>query len=332
MLWLFLIFAVLVGAALLISLYTFRICFYTPADRLEDPYEQMQGEQYAALSDSILRCTKIMDDAPSEWVKIKSHDGLSLSGRYYHTRDGAPVQIMFHGYRSMALRDSAGGYILAKKMGFNVLAVDQRAHGRSKGRVITFGIQERKDCLSWVEYAVERFGEDTPIVLSGLSMGAATVLMASSLDLPNNVSAIIADCPYSTPGEIIRKVSTDLHYPQGLAYPFIRLGAKIYGGFDLEEHSAVEAVKTSKVPLLLIHGEEDRFVPCDMSREIFKNCHSPAQLHTFPDAGHGLSYMVDPIRYEAVTVGFLWSIPALRHHIQENQYAMNILHGENKIG
>lgn len=331
MLLFFLIFAASVGAALLISLYTFRICFYSPADRLEDPYTQMQGEQYADLSDSILRCTKIMDNTPSDWVQIRSHDGLTLSGRYYHTKDGAPVQIMFHGYRSMALRDSAGGYILAKKMGFNVLAVDQRAHGRSKGRVITFGILERKDCLSWAEYAVKRFGKQTPIVLSGLSMGAATVLMASSLDLPDNVSAIIADCPYSTPGEIIRKVSTDLRYPQRLTYPFIRLGAKIYGGFDLEDHTAVEAVKTAKVPILLIHGEADHFVPCDMSREIFKNCHSPAQLHTFPDAGHGLSYMVDPIRYEAVTVGFLWSIPALHPHLENNQYATNIIQSKDKI-
>ena len=329
MLWLFLLFAAAVGVVLLISLYTFRVCFFAPADRLEDPYEQMQGQQYADLSDSILRCTKIMDDAPCEWVRIRSHDGLSLSGRYYHTREDAPIQIMFHGYRSMALRDSAGGYILAKKMGFNVLAVDQRAHGCSKGRVISFGIQERKDCLSWVQYAAKRFGEKTPIVLSGLSMGAATVLMASSLNLPSSVTAIIADCPYSSPAGIIRKVSADRHYPQKLVYPFIRLGAKIYGGFDLEETSAVEAVKNAKVPILLIHGEADHFVPCHMSREIYSACHCPAQLHTFPDAGHGLSYMVDPIRYEAITVNFLWSIPALRPYLQECDYAMAILKEKN---
>lgn len=331
MLWFFLIFAVIVGLVLLISLYTFHICFYSPADRTEDPYSPMHGHQYDALSDSILRCTKIMDEDSCEWIRLRGFDGMTLYGRYYHTSDDAPVQIMFHGYRSMAMRDCAGGYILAKKMGFNVLAVDQRAHGRSNGRVISFGILERRDCLSWVEYAAQRFGEQTPIVLSGLSMGAATVLMAADLNLPSNVSAIMADCPYSSPSDIIRKVSADRHYPPTLAYPFIRLGAKIYGGFDLEEISAVDAVKNAKVPILLIHGEEDYFVPCHMSREIHAACHSPAQLHTFPEAGHGLSYMIDPIRYEAVTIRFLWSIQVLRPYLQKSPYAKKILQEEKYI-
>jgi fermentation-respiration switch protein FrsA (DUF1100 family) len=297
MLWLFLIFAVLVGIALLISLYTFRICFYAPADRVEDPYTQMQGEQYAAMSDSILRCTKIMDDAPSEWVQIRSHDGLSLSGRYYHTKDGAPVQIMFHGYRSMALRDSAGGYILAKKMGFNVLAVDQRAHGRSKGRVITFGIQERKDCLSWVQYAAKRFGKQTPIVLSGLSMGAATVLMAAGRELPDNVIGVLADCGYTSPKEIICEVIRQMKLPPKLSYPFVRLAARLFAGFDLEADSPLEAAARCKVPVILYHGEDDVFVPCHMSRRNYEACNARKAFITVPGAGHGLAYAVQPERY-----------------------------------
>ena len=193
--------------------------------------------------------------------------------RYYHVRDGAPLQIQFHGYRGAALRDFCGGNKLARESGQNTLVVDQRAHGKSGGNTITFGIRERLDCLSWVKYANQRFSSGTPIFLSGVSMGATTVLMASELKLPANVMGIIADCPYSSPEVIIRKVCReDMHLPPALTMPLIRLGARLFGHFVLNESSAVQAVGNKNIPILLLHGEDDRFVPCDMSREIFDAC------------------------------------------------------------
>jgi len=321
--------AVLIGLILAVSFYTFYICFYSKPDRIEDPYTIMRGKQYQQVKDNMIACTRIMDKASCEWVYTDSFDGLKLAGRYYHTAEGAPLMILFHGYRSMSLRDCAGGYILSKKLGFNVLAVDQRAHAESEGRVITFGIREHRDCESWIRFAINRFGSDTKIILSGLSMGAATVLMAAQLPLPSNVAAILADCPYSSPADIIRKVCRDRHLPDHLAYPFIRLGAWIYGRFDLEMTTACNAVKKATVPILLIHGEDDRFVPCEMSRLIRNCCASPSQLHTFSGAGHGLCYMVDPIRYEMVTIHFLNELPALHTHMNFNEYAKEML---NKYG
>lgn len=317
--------AAIAAIVLAIAYYTYRICFYSPQNRLEDPYSVMDGEQYAAVSDSILKCTRIMDSIPCEWVSIESYDGTRLSGRYYHMSDHAPVQLLLHGYRSMALRDCAGGHILARKMGFNILVADQRAHAKSEGKVISFGVRERKDCLCWVNYISQRFGNNRPIILSGLSMGAATVLMASELELPENVVAIMADCPYSSPSDIIRKVSVDMRYPAKLSYPFIWLGGLVFGGFKLTDSAAVQAVRNAKIPILLIHGEDDLFVPCDMSREIFKACASRAELHTFPGAGHGLSYMVDPMRYEDISVRFLWSIPELKEHLSQNAFTQEKL-------
>lgn len=321
--------ASLIGLILIFTFYTFYVCFYSSRNRTEDPYAIMRGKQYHEVKDNIIACTRIMDKAPCEWVYTHSFDDLKLAGRYYHTADGAPLVILFHGYRSISLRDCAGGYILAKKLGFNVLAVDQRAHTESEGRVITFGICERRDCESWVDYALRRFGNDTKIILSGLSMGAATVLMASQLPLPNNVVAILADCPYSSPADIIRKVCRDRHLPDHLAYPFIRLGAWIYGRFDLEATTACNAVKNAMIPILLIHGEDDLFVPCDMSRQIYSFCRSASELHTFQGAGHGLCYMVDPIRYETVTIRFLSKIPELTAHMEMNNYAKEM---NNKYG
>lgn len=291
---------------ILIAWFSYRKAFYSPKLRKEDPYALPKGEQYEKERQRMLSLIRQMDDIPYEAVTISAHDGTKLAARYYHVQDGAPLQIQFHGYRGTALRDFCGGNKLARESGQNTLVVDQRAHGRSGGTTITFGIQERMDCLCWAEYASQRFGSDTPIFLSGVSMGAATVLMASELELPANVVGIIADCPYSSPEAIIRKVCReDMHLPPALAMSFVRLGARLFGHFDLKEASAVQAVENTSIPILLIHGEDDRFVPCDMSREIFDACSGDKTLITFPGAGHGLSYIVDTEYYSKVVSGFV---------------------------
>ena len=128
-------------------------------------------------------------------------------------------------------------------------------------------------------------------------MGAATVLMASELDLPETVAAITADCPYSSPGTIIRKVASDMKVPGQVIYPFITLGALIFGHFCLWKSSPVKSVSNTDIPILLIHGGDDRFVPCEMSKEIYAACAGKKQLAIFDGAGHGLSYLTNPDRY-----------------------------------
>jgi len=210
-----------------------------------------------------------------------------------------------HGYRGTAIRDFCGGSRIAFELGHNLLIVDQRAHGESGGHTIAFGVEERLDCLDWLKYAVGRFGCDTPMALYGVSMGAATVLMASGLGLPENVKCIVADCPYSSPRAIISKVCRDMRLPPGPAYWLVRMGAKLFGRVDLDGASAVDAVRQAGVPVMLIHGEADDFVPCSMSREIHGANPHKISLHTFPGAGHGLSYIEDRPRYEALVREFL---------------------------
>lgn len=315
---LFLILASILFLAFLAACYySYTIAFYVPP-RTEDPVAtEMTGPQYQKVSGRIKAAMDKMSAIPFEELQITSFDGLTLYGRYYHQRDNAPVMILFHGYRSMAVRDCCGGHALARKLGFNVLAVDQRAHGKSDGNTITFGVLERRDCKSWADFISKKFGAEVPILLSGLSMGAATVLMAADLNLPENVVGIIADSPYSTPKAIISKVCNDMRLPPKLAWPFVRCAARIFGKFSIESISAKDAVRRSTVPILLLHGEDDRFVPCEMSHAIANACRCPATLHTFPEAGHGLCYMTDHHRYEQVIVDFLRSIPELSNHLNE---------------
>lgn len=288
------------------SYFAYKYAFYFVDNRTEEECLAIpSGKQYEKQQDFMRELMQEMKKLAFEEVSITSFDGKKLVGRYYHQKDDAPLQIMMHGYRSDYIRDFCGGHRSARAMGMNTLVVDQRAHGKSEGHTITFGICERKDCLSWINYAKERFGKGIPIFLVGLSMGAATVLMASELELPENVKGIIADCPYSSPKEIICRVGGMMKLPVKLVYPLVVLGARLFGHFDLEETSAVEAVKHAKVPILLIHGEADLFVPCDMSRAIYASGKSRITLETFPDAGHGISYILDSERYERVVKTFI---------------------------
>ena len=188
MIWIIIIAALILTAAA-ISYYAYRKAFLSDRKRQEDwdGFIRRAGEEGPQVRELMEQLKEIT----AEDVFINSFDGLKLHGRYYHVKDGAPLDIQFHGYNGNAMRDFCGGNKISRESGHNSLLIDQRAHGMSQGKTISFGINERKDCLSWVRYAVERFGEDTEIVLSGVSMGAATVLMASDLGLPKNVKAIV---------------------------------------------------------------------------------------------------------------------------------------------
>lgn len=305
MLWFVIVLAALVLIVLALTLICYRVTFYNPPPHKEPIYAIPPEEQYQVRRDAITGLLDEMMAVPCERVNITSFDGTKLSARYYHVRDGAPLQIEMHGYRASAIRDFCGGNKLARELGMNVLLPDERACGESGGRTITFGLRERYDCLAWINYANERFGPDTPITLAGVSMGAATVLMTAGLDLPPNVKGIIADCPYNSPVDIIKKVSRDDHLPPWFFFPFIVLSGKLFGGFDIRETTAAREIVKAKVPILIIHGEDDRFVPCDMSREVYDACPTPKMRVTFPEAGHGLSYILDPALYKASVERFL---------------------------
>lgn len=298
--------ALAMAVVLIATYYAYRVAFYAaPRKGDEDEYLIPTEEQYRKDAEKLRQCISKLDELEYEPVKIRSFDGRTLFARYYHVRDGAPLQIQFHGYRGSALRDLCGGTPLAIKLGHNVLLVDQRAHGRSDGETITFGVLERRDCLEWIHYAQKRFGVEIPIVLTGVSMGAATVLMASDLELPSAVKAVVADCPFSAPREIIARVAENMGLPGKPAAAVCALGGLLYGRFRLGSSSAVEAVRGSKLPTLLIHGEDDRFVPCEMSRQIYDACGAVKRLETFPNAAHAMCYMADPVRYETVITDFL---------------------------
>lgn len=285
--------------------YAYRVAFYMAPKYKQSALDLPEDERFHATQEIMCVCLQHLRELPYEAVTIRADDGKKLFARYYHNIDGAPVQIQFHGYRGSAMRDFCGGTAFAKKMGHNVLVVDQRSHGQSDGNTITFGVRERYDCQCWSNYAYQRFGKDTPLILSGVSMGAATVLMASELQLPETVCGVIADCPYSSPRDIISKVAGEFGLPRKPAAALCSLGARIFGHFKFSDASVLEAVRHTKLPVLLLHGDADQLVPCHMSYQIYEACSSDKELQIFPGASHGMCYLEDPQRYEAVVGAFL---------------------------
>lgn len=247
-----------------------------------------------------------LESMPFERHSIISHDGLKLVGKLYRA-DGETNKyiICMHGYRSSS-EDfmCAMGFFMS--LGYNILAVEQRAHGESEGKWITFGIKERYDALSWCRYLVSTFGDDIKIILDGLSMGATTVLMASGLDLPDNVKGVIADCGFTSPWDIVTEVARrDMHIPK---FPLLYLmipTVKLLCGFSLKEESTVTAIKRSKLPILFVHGLSDDFVPHEMSVRAYNARPENSRLVSVENATHGMSYVVDEERCKKELAYFL---------------------------
>lgn len=221
------------GTAVLGAAYAvYRVAFYQkPTTKVPSPADMPTRECYSkAMGPDADALARDMFKA----VHITAQDGTPLAARYYHHADGAPLAIIFHGYRGYAERDGLGGYTLCTALGYNVLLPDQRAHGYSGGHTITMGVKERYDARDWTVWARSRFGPEVPIFLMGVSMGAATVLLAAGLNLPDNVCGIVADCGYTSPREITRKCLPEYlpGMPLELTYAVGRLGAILFGHFD----------------------------------------------------------------------------------------------------
>ena len=270
------------------------------------PIEERVDPLWEEYQETVFEGIHWFEEQEIETVEIQSHDGLRLRGRYLEHPNAKGTILLFHGYRTDGVTDFSGVFSYYYGLGYSILSVYQRAHVMSEGKYITFGAKERFDCQRWAWYAYRRFGKDHPLLLDGMSMGASTVLMASALDLPPTVKGIIADCGFTSGWEEL------LHIIRGRKIPCATvimhaadLFAKLVAGFSFRECSTTESLAKTKLPVLMIHGEADEFVPARFSKEGYAACGSEKELLLFPGAKHGLSYMVDQPRCQAALERFL---------------------------
>lgn len=288
----------------------FQVGFRTHRKKLPTAHTLPQGEQYEPFHEEMHRVIREIGQLPYETVSVRSRDGLRLSARLYRFfSDDAPLAILLHGYRSNALRDGSGGIQLCRRHGYNVLLVDQRAHGASEGKVISLGVQEQHDCLRWIEFAEQRFSKNVRIVLMGLSMGAATAAMAVSLGLPDSVQGLFLDSGFGSARAMIFAIIRRVKAWRLLSYGFAWLGGKLYGGFDLGKGNAFAGLQNWTRPAAFFHSTEDRFVPYEMTVRMYEACASKQKsLMLIEHAGHAMGYYQERERYEAVAAQFFRAV------------------------
>ena len=244
----------------------------------------------------------------TEEIRTTSFDGLKLVATLLK---GDPkcrkVVIAIHGYHSSANWDFGGTIQFFHERGYHVLLPDCRAHGRSEGKLVGFGWLDRKDAVTWSKKMVRMFGAEAEILLIGVSMGGATVMMASGEEnLPSEVKAIIEDCGFSSVME-----QFEYMFPaqvKFLAKPvlfFDNLISLIFNKHALYSASSLKQLAKNTRPILFIHGEEDDFVPAYMLEKNYEAAVSEKDYMMVPVANHAQSCDADPQAYQKKISGFL---------------------------
>lgn len=254
---------------------------------------------YIVASDRWLKAHDARD------VYTRAADGVQLHGLWIPAENSRGTVLMAHGYRSTMLLDFHLAFELFHRLGMNILVPEQRTHGQSGGKYITFGVKESRDMQQWIRYHNRQLSLK-PVILYGVSMGASTMLYLADRKLPTNVKGIIADCGFTSPAAILSSVYQNvIRLP---AFPTILaagLFTKLIAGFGLWEQDTRKSLANSRLPVLLIHGEADGFVPCSMTREGYAACTSSKKLLIVPEAEHGFSFLIDGYQYTSMVIDFL---------------------------
>lgn len=249
---------------------------------------------------------KLLEDKKLEQVSINAHDEETLVGHLFECENAERTIIAMHGWRSTYASDFGVISDFWHKNNCNVLYVEQRGQNNSGGEYMGFGLIERYDCKSWADWVFKNYGDELPVYLCGLSMGATTVLMASELELPECVKGIIADCGFTSPHAIFKHVAEkNMHlFYDGILENIANDICKRKIQLGSKDGSTTDALQNAKIPVLFIHGTDDHFVPVEMTYENYKACASPKRLFVVPGADHGMSYFLEKEKYEQEVIKF----------------------------
>lgn len=242
-------------------------------------------------------------------VQIPSRYGYPLSAVVLENETTKRVEnrqrvaVLCHGYTYGKLGAIVYAQILME-LGFTAIIYDHRNHGESGKKHTTMGFYEKYDLETVIDWCYANFGREIRLITHGESMGAATVL--NYLAIKDNVALTIADCGYSDLKSLLKhQMKTIFHIPPVIFMPLANLCLKLRAGFWIKEVSPMEGVKNSKTPILFIHGDEDTYVPYEMSIHMHEECLVPNELYLAKGAIHANSVVVDYDQYKRVVSNFI---------------------------
>lgn len=233
------------------------------------------------------------------WRQTSSQGGLHLKARYYPAATTTPkTMVVVHGFGDNSL--TLGNYIrFFHQAGYNVLAPDNRSHGHSQGKYIGFGWQDRQDLQDWIQQLIRRKGSNVQIGLFGVSMGASTVMYYLGLKVPKQVKTAIADCGYaSINGELTYELKRLFNLPSAPLIPTANLYTQALAHYSLYDGETAQTLKHNRIPLFIIHGTKDTFVPTSNAKLNYQNDSGPKKLWLVRGAKHARSYQKNPALYQ----------------------------------
>lgn len=298
----------LVGFLLLLLASGVYVFIVACVRRKEIPWlveEEIKKTPYAKYAALISNSDSWLKEHSAQDVYVTSDDGLRLHGLWVPVEKPKGTVLLVHGYRSTVLVDFGLALEFYHMLGMNVLLPEHRSHGKSEGKYITFGVKESADMCMWIHWHNQQFGA-LPTVVSGMSMGASTVMYMADIPLPENVKCLIADCGFTSPYDIISVVfRKTTHLPALLSLKITNILTRLFAGFGLKDKDSRRSLKNSRLPVFIIHGTADDFVPCEMSREAYAVCTDPKQVLYVEGAGHGVSFVVAPEKYAQMLAEFI---------------------------
>lgn len=281
--------------------------FFIACVRLPIKSDPTKSSALRPYAEEILSGAQWFRAQSPERVQIRSGDGLRLTAFFLPAENAKGTLVLVHGYRSDPFTDFGYAFRFYASLGWNILAVCQRAHGESEGKYITYGVRERFDVRDWALYLEDRFGPEHPVVLIGISMGSTSVLMSLGTELPPNVKCAVADCGFTAPyDEFIHVMKTRYRIPGRALIGIAELFSRLFAGFGFRDYSTITALRENKLPVLFVHGERDNFVPVRFTVENYAACASEKKLITVPEAGHGLSYILSTELCQQAVRDLLW--------------------------
>lgn len=241
---------------------------------------------------------------PKRETVIQSPEGYPLFGIYFPIRDSRKTIIMVHGF-TYGLFGSVKYMSMFRRRGFNILLIDLRHHGRSGGPNITFGFKEKQDIKAWITWSLAQLGPGGLVGTMGESLGAAVALQHAAID--QRPAFVIADCPYSDLERLVTyHLKKQYHLP---AIPLLYVGefwCRLLSGMTFENASPLPVMTKIESPVLLVHGENDDYVPAFMSRDLFEaKTTGLRQLYIAPGAGHAQAFSSNPEGYDRQVSDFL---------------------------
>lgn len=286
----------------------FKYLWRCPSFDARERLRSLTGEISADMLEVSLTGLDWLEGQTVERVVIPSRDGFELSA--FMLPADAPTDktiLCIHGFRSSGHVDFGASIRYMHEQGCNVLVPDDRAHGESGGHFIGFGYTDRRDIMDWCHYLEGRFGEQCRVLLLGISMGGAAVISAAGdSELPSCVRGVLSDCPFSSGWD---ELSYQMKQLFGLpAFPILHTAdamLRIFAGYSLRRERPLDMASNISIPLLLVHGLSDSFVPPYMSEQIYAAADCDKRLILVEGATHGVSYCVDMDTYRAAMIELL---------------------------